>query len=71
MILDPDWASLVCLRVAPGEAVQYLGVVTGADTDTPNLRLTTEQSWRFPTPEIRESLRGSVLALFAAWKERQ
>ncbi|WP_143034682.1 hypothetical protein [Glycomyces sambucus] len=66
-LLDPDWGSVMCFRIAPGELSIYLGVVTGPDTPTPNLHLVSEHSWRFPTPEMREAFRQSVLDLYRRW----
>ncbi|WP_157930605.1 hypothetical protein [Glycomyces xiaoerkulensis] len=71
VLFDPDWGSLVCLRVAPGEIAQYLGVVTGANTGTPNLHLMEDHGWRFPTPELRESMRRTVVGLYRNWQEQR
>jgi hypothetical protein len=67
-LLDPDWGSVMCFRIVPGELSAYLGVVTGPDTTTPNLHLVSEHRWRFPTPEAREALRQTVLGLYLTWK---
>ncbi|GAB3644539.1 hypothetical protein [Glycomyces tarimensis] len=68
-VLDPEWVSVICLRVAPNEQSQYLGVVTGVDTDTPNLHLISKQSWRFPTPELRETMRREIVRLYRHWRQ--
>ncbi|MFG3338978.1 hypothetical protein [Glycomyces sp. NPDC048151] len=70
-ILDPDWGSVMCFRIAPGELSDYLGVLTGPDTDSPNLHLVSESRWRFPTPELREGLRQSVYTLYQSWRASQ
>ncbi|WP_100448578.1 hypothetical protein [Glycomyces xiaoerkulensis] len=70
-LFDPDWGSVLCLRIAPGEVAQYLGVVAGIETDSPNLHLIDKQRWRFPTPESREQLRQSVIALYRTWRYRR
>ena len=70
-LLDPDWGSVMCFRISPGELSDYLGVLTGPDTDAPNLHLIAEHCWRFPTPEAREALRQTVLGLYRVWKARR
>ena len=70
-ILDPDWGSVMCFRIAPGELSDYLGVLTGPDTDTPNLHLVSESRRRFPTPELREEVRQTVLSLYRSWRVRR
>ncbi|GAA2283907.1 hypothetical protein GCM10009853_043110 [Glycomyces scopariae] len=70
-LLDPDWGSVMCFRIAPGELSAYLGVLTGPDTATPNLHLVSEHGWRFPTPETREALRQTVLDLYRCWIENR
>ena len=67
-VLDPEWVSVICFRIAPNEPSQYLGVVTGVETTSPYLHLITEESWRVPTPELRESMRSSVTDLYHRWK---
>ncbi|GAB3220584.1 hypothetical protein GCM10027447_05130 [Glycomyces halotolerans] len=67
-LLDPDWVSVLCFRIAPGELTHYLGVVTGVETDSPNLHLVEAQRWRFPTPELRQTLRLNVVQLYHSWK---
>ncbi|WP_100444264.1 hypothetical protein [Glycomyces xiaoerkulensis] len=67
-LLDPDWGSVLCFRVAPGELAQYVGVVTGLETGTPGLYLTDAGRWRFPTPEKRSELRRTVIDLYGDWK---
>jgi hypothetical protein len=67
-ILDHDWGTVMCFRVAPGEPSVYLGVLTGPDTGSANLHLVTESRWRFPTPELREAFRQTVLALYRNWR---
>lgn len=66
-LLDPEWGSVMCFRISPGEFSTYLGVLTGPETTTPNLHLLPEQRWRFPTLESREALRQSVLGLYRSW----
>ncbi|WP_157930510.1 hypothetical protein [Glycomyces xiaoerkulensis] len=68
-LFDPDWGSVLCLRIAPGELAQYLGVVAGMETDSPTLYLDGTSHWRFPTPELRERLRRQVIDLYGKWKQ--
>ncbi|GAB3226088.1 hypothetical protein GCM10027447_16050 [Glycomyces halotolerans] len=68
-LLDPDWVSVLCFRVSPNEPSQYLGVVTGVETDTPGLHLVDQHRWRFPTPELRQALRRRVIDLYRTWKQ--
>lgn len=70
-LLDPDWGSVMCFRIAPGELSDYIGVLTGPGTDTPNLHLVSQYRWRFPTPEARETLRQAVLDLYRSWTARR
>jgi hypothetical protein len=70
-LLDPDWGSVMCFRIAPGELSTYIGVLTGPDTASSNLHLVSEYRWRFPTPEIREGLRQTVLDLYRNWRDRR
>jgi hypothetical protein len=67
-ILDRDWGTVMCFRISPGEPSDYLGVLTGLDTGSANLHLVSESRWRFPTPELREALRQTVLALYRNWR---
>ncbi|WP_100448931.1 hypothetical protein [Glycomyces xiaoerkulensis] len=69
-LFDPDWGSVICLRIAPGELAQYLGVVAGIETDGPNLYLAEAQRWRLPTPEHRQTLRRNVIDLYRRWREQ-
>jgi hypothetical protein len=70
-LLDPDWGSVMCFRIAPGELSSYIGVLTGPETITSNLHLVSEYKWRFPTPEIRETLRQTVLSLYRNWRDQR
>jgi hypothetical protein len=70
-LFDPDWGSVILLRLASGKPAEYFGSLVAADTASPRLYLTGPESWRLPTPEAREELRQDLIGLLGDWREKQ
>jgi hypothetical protein len=70
-LYDPDWGSVILLRLATDRPTEYFGSMVAANTDSPRLYLTGPESWRLPTPEGREELRQDIIALLGDWREKQ
>jgi hypothetical protein len=70
-LYDPDWGSVILLRVTSDQPSEYFGSMVAADTRSPRLYLSGSEAWKVPTPEAREELRQDLISLLGDWRENR